>query len=676
MLLMVFTQSSAFSQSAFLSSDVQLRGTQARFDVPVNVSDSKPRPIELQLQWNVSPLVDPKRSIVNILVDGQIRSTRRVADIAKGIWRINLRPLPPGKHELSLQIHLRGTDEDCIPLPEALWLTLLETSTINGASRHSQTSANSPLAVRDFPSNWRSSSLLGDIKLESAKGSVEVVHDFAWNASMVSAWLQAHHFLANRGLQTPLSQASAPKSNDIAIESPKLSLRSFDQLKADHPAVKRWNDVKDTVYVLYAPNRSQLELIAKTPENLQLGLDLLEDDERRQVCHQNLCSRSSADAPKRLAQEASALKEGKSSLWRMATGDQPRGWTAQGVGQHRLRQVWVRPVALELQSDVQLHLAARVSQAEQIDPQQSSISVRINDQPIATYSLANWKGGHTKMRIPQSLWRANAWVMDFEVRLVPRNLQRCSYLAQEDYWVALDPETQLEATFKHEAAPGIAGFWQRAMERSQVSVTWNELGGQLPAPQLLAHFSPMLQSFHAASPARATSRLAFVNPNSCKASACVVLHAADAAGTSSSGVLTWQKALSRVPDQAKGMPDLSAQGTAVIAWMPDQKDQSEQLHVVVGMTKDAPIPSPALPTFAGAIAIHTDQWQFFADETAYQTSLSNGVADTGGNVSQQQGRLRWVNLIWALASLLIIAGFALLYWRKKRTANPKTWEVQ
>ena len=39
-------------------------------------------------------------------------------------------------------------------------------------------------------------------------------------------------------------------------------------MTADHPAVKRWNDVKDTIFVLYAPNRSQLELIAKTAERI------------------------------------------------------------------------------------------------------------------------------------------------------------------------------------------------------------------------------------------------------------------------------------------------------------------------------------------------------------------------------------------------------------------------
>jgi hypothetical protein len=361
-------------------------------------------------------------------------------------------------------------------------------------------------------------------------------------------------------------------------------------------------------------------------------------------------------------------------LWKMMDGDQPRGWSAVGAGSHKLRQVWIRPSALQLQADVQLHLAARFSQANQVDAARSSISLKINDQPLATYSLAEWKAGHAKIRIPASLWRSSVWVMDFEVRMVPQATQRCSYLIQDDLWVAIDPETRLEAKFKYEEASGIAGFWQQAIRRTVQPVFWNAASG-LPNANEMTDLIPLLLAFVDAD-RPVPLRWAFVDQTACKSSQCIVIHPASAPSQNDGAVLPWRSALTRVPDQAKGLPDLNLRGTAVIVWQARAANSDERLHIVLGAANNQPLPVPQIATFAGPIAIHTDRWQFFSSAAELAASAPGAIAMTPGNTSQQQGRLRWVNLIWALASLVIVTSLAIVYWRKKKKVDPKTWEVE
>jgi len=667
---------SLFAQSRFLPNDIQLRGAQAQHTLTIKVNSIKPQGVELKLHWTTSTLLNRTRSIVNILVDGQIRSTRNLEDLETNGWKVNLRHLKPGLHELSFQVHLRGKNEDCTPLPESLWVSLLDVSTIRGASRHDDSVALKQLAIRDFPNTWRAELMDKSIAPHLEKPSIALTHNFAWNSSMATAWLQAQLFLAKHGLRSRPSQQPISNQVNKLPSSAQLYLRSLAQLERDHPAAKRWRDNKDTLYVLYAPNPLQLEVIAKTPEDIQIALDLLNDDARRQVCHQDICSFSASDKSNQAHAEAIAPHDTSLPLWHMASGDQPRGWTAQGVGTHRLRQVWIRPLAMNLQSDVTLHMVARASQSEQIDLQRSSISIRINDLPLSTYSLSAWKSSHAKVAIPHRIWRSNAWVIDFEIRLVPRHLERCNYSVQEDFWVSIDPETQLEANYEYVEAQGIAGFWQRSIQRPVVLLTWSNTTTGLPSEHELASFTTLLQAFQNSTSGLITQHFSFSEPARCKDLPCIVLHPHSGPSTVEASFLDWKKAFSRIPEQAKHMPDLNAKGNAVIAWLSADARQAEQLHFILDASQNFELKTPSFSSLVGAIAIHSDQWHLFANETVYHSPRQNKTSSARGNVSQQQSRLRWINLLWALICFVIVGAFAIAYWRKKHSPDPKTWEVQ
>ncbi len=667
----------AYAQVALVDSDVQLRGGQATLSVPIVVEGKKAQPVRLHFKWSHSALIDPGRSLANVSIRGQIRSSQRLSDVGKDGWILNLRPLPPGLHELVLQVHLRGKDDDCIPLPESLWLTLLPTSTIHGAVLAKSTTATSPVAVRDFPQNWLSDSISrAQGSTEASKPMLALRHDFPWDAAMAATFLKTQLFLMSRGLAV---QTTVPdvKPTPAHSQSPRqLFLRAFDRLPPTHPAIARWHLANETRFVLYAPTPTELEIITKDAESAQLAIELLANDGLRNLCHENICSSTAlSSAVVKPANTISLQPKPHVNLWNMLEGDRPRGWTAIGTGTHKLRQVWVPPVALSLQADVRLHLAARVSQASQIDNQRSSISLRINDQPIATYSLADWKATHAIVRIPAGLWRSKVWVMDFEVRLIQTVAPRCSPAVQEDYWVTIDPETRLEAKYEYKEVPGIAGFWQRASERPVLALAWSSPEKNLPGKDQLAGFVPLLNAFSSNDISRHNQRWIFVEKSACKSSACIVLHSLDTNASAQDSLLAWRVALDRIPAQGQGMPTLTAEGTAVIAWVPPASGEPEQLHMILGVSKGQALSTPQLNTFAGPIAVHTDKWQFLASESASPKSSDGALSAGAGNISHQQGRLRWVNLLWAFLSLAFVAMLAILYWRKTKKADPKTWEV-
>jgi hypothetical protein len=244
---------------------------------------------------------------------------------------------------------------------------------------------------------------------------------------------------------------------------------------------------------------------------------------------------------------------------------------------------------------------------------------------------------------------------------------------QEDFWVALDPSTKLRAKFEYREAAGIAGFWQRASEKPTLTLAWSEPGASAPKREQLAPFIALLQAFGSREVDLAAPRWTFVTQAACKGTACIVLHPQQPSTSVQERLLPWRKAVGKTAKDVDGLPDLSVAGTAVIAWTPQDGSSAEQLHIVLGAPKEPSIPAPQLSGFNGPIAVHTDQWQFFA--SAEDASKLTERASGQGNVSLQQGRLRWVNLIWALMSVVIIVTLAMLYWRKQKRADPKTWEV-
>jgi Bacterial cellulose synthase subunit len=676
-LLICMQTPTAFAQVPLVENDVQLRGAQATLSIPIVIEGNRSQSVKFNFQWRLSGLIEPKRSTVNVSIRGQIRSSQRLSDVGNDGWILNLRPLPPGQHELVLQVYLRSKDEDCIPLPESLWITLLPTSTMQGASLTKNTIENSTVAVRDFPQNWLNASISSaQGSLEANKPKLALSHDLPWDAAMAAAFLKTQLFLMSRGVTVQTDASDLKVARENPQSSRQLTLRAFDRLPSSHPAIVRWNIAKETRFVLHAPTSTELEIITKDAEGVQLAVELLANDALRNLCHERVCS--SSELSSQLSMPAAAKTtppKPSAALWSMLDGDRTRGWTAQGIGSHKLRQVWVPSLALDLQSDVQLHLAARVSQSSQIDKHHSSISLRINDQPVATYSLADWKTAHAKVRVPAGLWQSKVWVMDFEVRLIPTAVSRCSSLIQEDYWVSIEPETHLEAKYNYKEALGIAGFWQRFSERPVLALAWSKATKTSPSAEQLVDFAPLLYAFLSNEIGRNNRRWLFVEKSECKSMACVVLHSRDSNTSTQDRLLAWRPALDRAPALAQSMPDLNVGGTAVIAWVPSVNDESEQLHMILGTLKGTALPTPQLSTFSGPIAVHTDKWQFLSSESVSAKSPLGADSESGGNTSVQQSRLRWVNLLWAFLSLAFVTVLAILYWRKKKKADPKTWEV-
>jgi hypothetical protein len=674
----VFAPVNGQAAERLLESDIQLIGERSVKAISIFVNSAQAQPVQLKLDFRSSALIHPRRSTVNVKLNGQTRSTRRFSDIAEQTFQLSLRPLKPGRHELSIEVFLRA-DDDCMPTPEGLWVTLQDSSTIAGAVvATSASTAPKPLpAVKDFPAAWTREMPPGTASLTQADKAVQLSHDFLWDQKMAAAMLQAQVFLANRSYSVSLVPGLSAVESEAGVK-PTLILRHADRLPKEHPLATRWQQGKDLHYILRVIGPQGLEITARSPEGINLAFDMLGYDEHRNLCVQSTCSLTMTHADLQKRADPQPVLRPESLLWSMSEGDQPRGWTAKGIGIHKLRQVWVRPVGRVLKSDVSLELVARASQAQSIDLQQSSISVRINDALLATYSLADWKQARSKLPIPRSLWSSAAWVMDFDVRLVQREMQRCSYLAQDDIWVAFDPSTKLVGGVKAEEDASIAGFWHRASGRSALALNWQRADSTVPEPEMIARIVPLLQSLTENSAAPSASRWLFVPAAACAELPCISIHAHSTAHAAVPTVtLPWRELLAKSPEVARRLPDLNAANAAIMAWVARSGSTPEQLHIAIGASQSGESISVApLSSFFGTFATHAERWSFFRDPASIGNPSDAQELAGEGNQSLQQSKLRWINLLWALSSIVIVGLVAARLWRQKRKPDPKSWEIQ
>jgi len=109
---------------------------------------------------------------------------------------------------------------------------------------------------------------------------------------------------------------------------------------------------------------------------------------------------------------------------------------------------------------------------------------------------------------------------------------------------------------------------------------------------------------------------------------------------------------------------------------PSTTDQIEQVYIVQGLKPQQAWSVPSWPELRVSAAAYTDRWHLINFSEPQSTKPTLDLKGDMGNLSTKEERYRWVNLIWAALSLLIVAGVAFVLWRNRRTANPKTWEAE
>ena len=362
--------------------ETQLLGVnaEARFFVTLDAVKDRITEPKLIIAWARSRLVDPRRSTVSVVIDGRVRQSVWLSDLAEAEYTVPLTGLAGGSHVISIRSSMWVDEDPCLQrYRNDAWFTIKPSSRISWERR---VSASTRVAVNSIPDSW--------LRLADGKTGVFLDHQAPLDKEGIGAYLDADQLLRYWGYQ--------PEKTKTDRTVGQLRLVTLDRLDKKHEAAIPLLENLDLRFVLAVDGNGVLNIVVRDSTGLREGLLFLADDQARALCTDSLCL-SGAQLPKSqlsVATTASANENDPSKVWKLGMSGYPNGWQARGVGQHELRFVWQRPATWQLRDSPMLLLHANVSGSVALDQQQSAITVRINEQAVATYSLAQWRSGQAR----------------------------------------------------------------------------------------------------------------------------------------------------------------------------------------------------------------------------------------------------------------------------------------
>ena len=644
--------------------ETQLLGVnaEARFFVTLDAVKDRATEPTLIISWARSRLVDPRRSTVSVVIDGRVRQSVWLADLAQAEYTVPLTGLAGGSHVVSIRSSMWVDEDPCLQrYRNDAWFTIKPSSRISWERR---VSASTRMAVNSIPESW--------LRLADGKTGIFLDHQAALDKEGIGAYLDADQLLRYWGYQ--------PEKTKTDRTVGQLRLVTLDRLDKKHEAALPLLENPDLRFVLAVDSNGVLNIVARDSASLREGLLLLADDQARALCTDSLCL-SGAQLPKApfsLGVTSSVNENNPSQVWKLGTSGYPNGWQARGGGQHELRFVWQRPATWQVRESPMLLLHANVSGSVALDQQQSAITVRINERPVATYSLAQWRSEQAQIRIPRDLWEAKEWVFEVVASLRPADAKACSLSEQDTAWITISPETSLIVPYQEQAFEGVASFFDEVKKSALPGLTIEN-----PSVDQLALVATILYPFVEFKPyksAIAQRQWKVVDEQACASQPCIQVKSlppADSPLKLSKG--QWKNAKGELH-----VPYISLQDTAGLFYLPKLKEQPSQLVIVPGETSsvDSIIDPPNYVGLIGRIALFAQRWHVLdirlkgqqGGEALLQESNSESNKDK--NISKEQASVRWLNFLWAGLSVLIVAAVIIRLWRRPASKKPdENWET-
>ena len=644
--------------------ETQLLGVnaEARFFVTLDAVKDRATEPTLIISWARSRLVDPRRSTVSVVIDGRVRQSVWLADLAQAEYTVPLTGLAGGSHVVSIRSSMWVDEDPCLQrYRNDAWFTIKPSSRISWERR---VSASTRMAVNSIPESW--------LRLADGKTGIFLDHQAALDKEGIGAYLDADQLLRYWGYQ--------PEKTKTDRTVGQLRLVTLDRLDKKHEAALPLLENPDLRFVLAVDSNGVLNIVARDSASLREGLLLLADDQARALCTDSLCL-SGAQLPKApfsLGVTSSVNENNPSQVWKLGTSGYPNGWQARGGGQHELRFVWQRPATWQVRESPMLLLHANVSGSVALDQQQSAITVRINERPVATYSLAQWRSEQAQIRIPRDLWEAKEWVFEVVASLRPADAKACSLSEQDTAWITISPETSLIVPYQEQAFEGVASFFDEVKKSALPGLTIEN-----PSVDQLALVATILYPFVEFKPyksAIAQRQWKVVDEQACASQHCIQVKSlppADSPLKLSKG--QWKNAKGELH-----VPYISLQDTAGLFYLPKLKEQPSQLVIVPGETSsvDSIIDPPNYVGLIGRIALFAQRWHVLDIRLKGQQGgeallqESNSEANKDKNISKEQASVRWLNFLWAGLSVLIVAAVIIRLWRRPASKKPdENWET-
>lgn len=648
---------------ALTQQEVQLKGinSEAKFLVKVDArKDRKSRP-KLLLSWRKSGLVASKKSTLTISVDGRTLQSVLLSSLDEGEHTFRLGSLEGGTHEINVRASLHIDDDPCLnrKLNDA-WLAIEPSSNVNWTR---EVTATPKVPISDFPAAWQ--------RLAQRQSGIQIELNAPLDPFGIGAYLDTDHLIRK--------WAYLPESSRSANTVGHIKLSTVDRLPATSAVVKRLTDTPSTRFVIEVTEDGSLSITAVDTLALREAILLLANDGARSLCTETICT-GNLQVPRSQIKNANlSISEpiAPTQVWRLGQNLNSAGWWARGVGQHQMRFVWQRPMSWTIQEWPSLQLHAASSASANLDGNASVINVRINDRPVATYSLAKWQNGKAEIKVPKDLWSAGEWVFDISVNLQNTESKGCSISDQESSWVTISPDTALWVPRQEKKYEGIASFYAEGSKSNMPSLVVSKVDtAQLSA--VAPALYPIASNQNNVGDVE--QRWTIEDESVCSKKQCVLIK--DVAPLDAP--LKYSPQIWNDTTGNLRIPQISTQNTLGLFYIPPAKEHMSQLVIVAGPRAEpfVPIDPPDMTGLFGRIALFSEKWHILDIRSNGQESPSIITPDQlkkreeVKNISKQQFNLRWLNFVWAGLSVLVVGILLIRLWRKPAGKKiDENWEM-
>lgn len=648
-------------QVPLMRADTTLLGgsSSAEFAIALDHPAHRRSDPKLTLHWEISAVVE--RATLTIEVDDRpISSTALSVTKAAGRITASLGRFGAGFHVVRVRARLQSGPDPCRSIYDReLWLRILSASEL----RWSRTTSDSrPATIQGLLASWSVAGL-----------EVAIVPPRKLGPDSAAAYLEADALARSLGLQPILGRSSEKQSaiKQSAIKQPAIILQS-DASSADESAL-----AQPAVLGLVRAGRASLQIAARSAAEVTSTLHALRNPTIRARCQEAVCliPRPELHLPS-IPQDA-ALSGAQNALpaglvASLSAAGYPRGFTAHGEGSHLLRLVWQRPIGWSIETSPELDLEIQLSTSPDLDRAASSLTVRMGDRPLLSWSPAQALDGpmRVKARIPRELWTQEAWSFELDISLRTIDAARCR-ADSGTLWLSLSSDSGLVVPRRESrSADSLARFQELARAHQPVLVmppelTWSALEALAVVVTRLAAERPWTW----------VSSLAECGE------LCIVPHLGEAAEDAELQLISVGGAL-RWFDRsgALALPLLPARSGIWVRRHAGAAGACEQLEVTLpaGFASEGKLPPLDYERHQSAQALLSDgAWLALGStpraavsapaKTAQQAASASGAAKVD---SRTQIRSRWMDAGWLTLGTLFAAGSLWLTRRRRAPAQP------
>lgn len=402
----------------------------------------------LRLQWDVSSVVDLSLSTLTVELDnGPIFSTTLQKVQSTRTLELSLSGISGGFHVIRMRARLLTAGDPCqSQYDRELWLRLSPESELTYLRGPIQ---NKDDHVGGILSAWRGS-----------PSPVQIQTSLPIHRASVFAYLQAARWLGRNGLQAEsAAREASPKSLVL-----RTTVSGPDETTPWEPALLG----------SFYRQGSQLVATAKDADDLGVLFERLQQADSLSRCTERLCllSRPSQHRKDTPPSERTEPTQHEDAVVTLAQQGLRSGYTARGGGWHQLRIHWERPDAVTLSGSPELRLDVQTAAPASFDRSASSLTVKMGDRPLASFSpaLLTPEMMPLRVKIPKELWELKSWSFEVETNLRTQQTERCRSIDESTLWLTIGATSGIYAQYTERKYPGtLASIAERA-QRSSVQI--------------------------------------------------------------------------------------------------------------------------------------------------------------------------------------------------------------